>query len=102
MESAPQHGCSGSVLQTQVDNSFDNLVTDLNLALAYSSSISFSDIDPRTIITLMEGYKSERSDWSKYAHGNKKQCFTRNLVDRGNGKCNLVGNVELEKRSRES
>ena len=66
---------------------------DISSVLAESSGSDFSHIDPRPIIKLMEDYKSESCDWSKYAFRNQNQSFTRNLVDNGNGKHNLVGQI---------
>ncbi|XP_046857591.1 cysteine dioxygenase type 1-like [Xenia sp. Carnegie-2017] len=37
----------------------------------------------------MESYKSNFDDWEKYAHFSPHR-YTRNLVDRGNGKFNLI------------
>lgn len=39
----------------------------------------------------MAAYESNEEDWSKYAFADKSRAYTRNLVDSGNGKANLVG-----------
>ena len=77
--------------QRQWEITFQQLITNLNIVLAQSPGANFSDIDPLPIIDLMEHYTSKTSDWLEYAHGDENQCFTRNLVDRGHGKSNLVG-----------
>ena len=38
----------------------------------------------------MKDYKSDEPQWIKYAFEDPNKTFTRNLVDRGNGKSNLV------------
>lgn len=38
----------------------------------------------------MKLYNSQECDWVKYAFGNNAMDYTRNLVDEGNGKSNLV------------
>ncbi len=53
--------------------------------------MSFSDIEPKRIIKSMTDYTSNDQDWNEYAHRDHKKCFTRNLVDPGDGKYNLVG-----------
>ncbi|KAI9228122.1 MAG: RmlC-like cupin domain-containing protein [Piptocephalis tieghemiana] len=49
-------------------------------------------LDPSTtpkVRALMEAYTSQESDWYKYAHVDPSR-YTRNLVDDGNGKFNLM------------
>lgn len=77
----------------QVDDAFHLLIKDLNAFLAQAPGSDFTDIDPGPLVKLMEGYQSEYNDWSKYAYRNKSRCFTRNLIDRGNGKHNVVSYV---------
>jgi hypothetical protein len=38
----------------------------------------------------MEQYNSKEAEWEKYAFGDTSRPYTRNLVDEGNGKSNLV------------
>ena len=47
-------------------------------------------MDPADIQRLMERYTSDPEQWSKYALGDASRAYTRNLVDEGNGKSNLV------------
>lgn len=77
----------------QLDDPFHQLIKNLNLFLAQSPGSDFTDIDPGPLVKLMNDYHSEYNDWSKYAYRNRNQCFTRNLVDRGNGKHNAVRQI---------
>lgn len=41
----------------------------------------------------MENYTSSEKDWEKYAFADLSRGYTRNLVDEGNGKSNLVSYI---------
>lgn len=82
----------------QVDDTFHRLIQDINFFLAEISGFNFTDIDPGPLVNLMRAYRSNSDDWSKYAYRNKSQCFTRNLVDRGIGKHNVVSNTHPSTR----
>lgn len=70
---------------------FQSLVQELSGYMDTAQSLAFSEIcDPNAVIQRMEEYRSERLDWAKYAHGDGGLCFTRNMVERGAGKCNIV------------
>jgi cysteine dioxygenase len=47
------------------------------------------EINTEEVREIMENYKSNRTDWKKYAHFDPHK-YTRNLVDKGNGKYNLM------------
>jgi hypothetical protein len=47
------------------------------------------EIDVSRICKLMEAYVSKSDDWQKYAHFDPFR-YTRNLVDDGNGRFNLL------------
>lgn len=79
-------------LDQQLD-AFHQLIKDLNSFLAQSPGSDFTDIDPGPLVKLMKDYHSDFKDWSQYAYRNRHQCFTRNLVDRGNGKHNAVSQI---------
>lgn len=72
-------------------NGFENLVQDLSDALGPSSGLDSDDIDPMDILRLMEQYDSDPDEWLPFALGDSKKNYTRNLIDEGNGKSNLVG-----------
>ncbi len=71
-------------------NAFDKLVQDLRDTLGPSSGIDSASIDPKDLQDLMTDYASNPSDWEKYAFEDYSRSYTRNLVDEGNGKANLV------------
>lgn len=47
------------------------------------------DINTEDVREIMDAYCSNRADWKKYAHFDPHK-YTRNLVDIGNGKYNLM------------
>ena len=70
---------------------FHNLVQELSGYLDTAQSLAFSEIcDPNAVIHRMRTYESDRSEWAKYAYEDENQCFTRNMVERGLGKSNIV------------
>ncbi|EAW08181.1 putative cysteine dioxygenase Cdo1 [Aspergillus clavatus NRRL 1] len=71
-------------------NAFENLVQDLSAALGPSSGLDSSDVNPLDIQRLMEQYVSDPVDWSPFALGDYSGGYTRNLIDEGNGKSNLL------------
>ena len=75
----------------QKPDAFHGLVRELSGYLDQAQSLAFSEIcDPNAVIQRMEEYRSDRSEWAKYAHEDESQCFTRNMVERGLGKSNIV------------
>ncbi|PBP24155.1 cysteine dioxygenase type I family protein [Diplocarpon rosae] len=73
-----------------LSNPFQKLVSDLAQILGPSSGLDSSDVDVQELHMLMEKYTSSEKDWSKYAFGDSSRGYTRNLVDEGNGKSNLL------------
>ncbi|KAL2871121.1 putative cysteine dioxygenase Cdo1 [Aspergillus lucknowensis] len=71
-------------------NAFEDLVQDLSVALGPSSGLDSDDVDPLDIQRLMELYTSKPEDWLPFALGDCNKSYTRNLIDEGNGKCNLL------------
>ena len=72
-------------------DAFHGLVQDLSNTLGPSSGLDSADVNPEDLQALMEGYTSRESEWAQYAFGDASRAYTRNLVDKGNGKSNLVG-----------
>lgn len=79
--------------KTQELDAFHSLVQDLSQVLGPSSGIDSEDVDPRELQALMERYISNPSEWQKYALGDYSRNYTRNLVDKGNGKSNLYAHL---------
>ena len=71
-------------------NTFEQLVRDLSEALGPSSGLDSADVDPLDIQRLMSFYTSNPDEWQDYALADVSRTYTRNLIDEGNGKSNLV------------
>lgn len=69
---------------------FHQLVKTLSDVLGPSSGIDSDDVDPCEIERIMSAYTSDEAEWTKYALCEPYMNYTRNLVDEGNGKSNLV------------
>lgn len=70
---------------------FDKLVTALKVALGPCSGLTSGDVDVSYLTKLMEEYDADSKGWERYAMGDPSRGYSRNLVDEGNGKSNLVG-----------
>lgn len=75
---------------TMNNNRFDDLVLVLKEALGPSSGLASDDVDVGHLTNLMEEYDSKEIEWRRFAMGDDSRGYTRNLVDEGNGKSNLV------------
>jgi cysteine dioxygenase len=71
-------------------NSFDTLVERLREKLGPCSGISDDDVDPEELQSLMREYVSNETEWERFVFKAPGKSYTRNLVDKGNGKCNLL------------
>jgi cysteine dioxygenase len=69
---------------------FHCLVKSLSDVLGPSSGINSADVNPQDLINLMSIYTSNEKDWLNYALADSSRNYTRNLVDKGNGKSNLL------------
>lgn len=72
------------------EDHFQGLVQSLREQLGPCSGIDSHDVDAGELQRLMEEYVSNESEWAKYAFQAANKSYTRNLVDKGNGKSNLV------------
>ena len=89
--STSHHATRGSgVVKPIQSNKFDDLVLALKEALGPSSGLTSDDVDVGFLTRLMREYDSSDNEWSKFAFGDDSRGYTRNLVDEGNGKSNLV------------
>jgi len=80
---------------TEEDN-FRSLVQEINKVLGPSNGIDSDDVDENELQELMKAYTSEESEWEKYYFPSETLPYTRNVVDKGNGKSNLVQSPVLE------
>ncbi|KAI0893842.1 cysteine dioxygenase type I [Annulohypoxylon nitens] len=71
-------------------NRFEQLVQDIKDVLGPSSGITSDDVDVEDLTHIMERYISDKKEWSMYAMEDGNLGYTRNLVDEGNGKANLL------------
>jgi cysteine dioxygenase len=74
---------------TERDN-FHLLVQEINKVLGPSNGIDSEDVDENELQELMKAYVSDESEWEKYFFPSETIPYTRNVVDKGNGKSNLV------------
>lgn len=71
-------------------NAFEDLITALRATLGPTSGLTSEGVDVEALSWLMEEYESREEEWGRYALGDASRGYTRNLVDVGNGKSNLV------------
>ncbi|OKL60606.1 Cysteine dioxygenase [Talaromyces atroroseus] len=90
LKSDLEHGTITGNQEHSSNNPFEKLVEDLSAALGPSSGLDSEDVDPHDIERLMEKYVSNEIEWGVYAMGDQSRSYTRNLVDEGNGKSNLL------------
>jgi len=69
---------------------FHRLVKDLSEVLGSNSGIDSEEIEVQQLEKLMKDYASKEDEWSNYAFADFTRGYTRNLVDEGNGKSNLL------------
>ncbi|KAF2275821.1 cysteine dioxygenase type I [Westerdykella ornata] len=69
---------------------FDHLVNALRNRLGEHHGISDEEVDTEELKSLMRDYISQESEWAQYAFKSATKHYTRNLVDKGNGKSNLL------------
>lgn len=72
------------------NNPFITLIYELSAVLGPSSGLDSADVNPHHIRRLMEDYTSKTEEWALYALADVNKTYTRNLIDEGNGKSNLV------------
>ncbi|RYP22496.1 hypothetical protein DL767_009030 [Monosporascus sp. MG133] len=71
-------------------NRFEELVAAIKDTLGPSSGLTSDDVEVGDLTLLMDQYASNEKEWSKYAIADDNMAYTRNLVDEGNGKANLL------------
>ncbi|KAK1985471.1 RmlC-like cupin domain-containing protein [Colletotrichum cereale] len=70
-------------------NQFEELVIALREALG-TSGLTCDSVDLSSLKGLMNGYNSNAEEWKDFALADPSRAYTRNLVDEGNGKSNLL------------
>ncbi|KAL7921176.1 RmlC-like cupin domain-containing protein [Trichoderma austrokoningii] len=83
-------GAVGGVVAQRERDLFEELVMALKDGLGPSSGLTSEDVDVDSLMELMRVYDGGDTQWSKYAFGDASRGYTRNLVDEGNGKSNLL------------
>ncbi|KAI8583774.1 hypothetical protein K450DRAFT_219938 [Umbelopsis ramanniana AG] len=73
-----------------VPRTLHDLVARIHDELGPDGGLDSEHIDANRIIALMESYNSNAEDWEQYAMFDHSRAYTRNLVDDGNGKFNLM------------
>ncbi|KAI8971913.1 RmlC-like cupin domain-containing protein [Mycotypha africana] len=66
------------------------LIESIHKVLGDDKGLDSESIDAQQIIQLMEKYSSNSEDWSQYTLFDHSRAYTRNLIDDGNGKFNLM------------
>ena len=79
-----------TLYQDPTANNFQRMIQALSAVLGPSSGIDSDDVDENDLIRIMEAYTSEESEWIQYAFVDGSANYTRNLVDEGNGKSNVL------------
>ncbi|KAL8994098.1 MAG: hypothetical protein Q9188_007163 [Gyalolechia gomerana] len=69
---------------------FQRLIQDIQAELGPNDGIVSSNSVRLRLESLVKDYRSEEEAWQDFAFEDTSQTFTRNLVDKGNGKYNLV------------
>lgn len=88
--SQPSHASSFNNRSPIKVDQFDDLVIALKEALGPSSGLDSSDVDLNKLMSHMRVYDANERGWVPYAMADPELAYTRNLVDEGNGKSNLV------------
>ncbi|KAK2000465.1 cysteine dioxygenase type I [Colletotrichum falcatum] len=70
-------------------NEFERLVVALRDALG-ASGLTCDGVDLGFLKRLMKDYDSDEEEWGGFALADASRAYTRNLVDEGNGKSNLL------------
>jgi cysteine dioxygenase len=90
MPAIAQDALAGATSSGISFDAFQRLVDELSKTLGPCSGLTSEGVDVQHLKQQMEGYLSKQSEWVKYAFAEPSRSYTRNLVDKGNGKSNLV------------
>ena len=73
---------------------FHRLINEINHVLGPSNGIDSEGVDVEELKTAMRSYSGSEAEWQMYGFEDLSRAYTRNLVDKGNGKSNLVCRIE--------
>ncbi|KAJ3116769.1 Cysteine dioxygenase [Phlyctochytrium bullatum] len=92
IDSSTDAPCSPSTTPSSTTPAtLDDLVKALHVEMADKGIDQMDSVDVERVQRLMESYASNPQDWAQYAHFDPSgRKYTRNLVDDGNGKFNLM------------
>ncbi|ORZ11862.1 RmlC-like cupin domain-containing protein [Absidia repens] len=83
------HSCE-ALHEDDTHYTLQGLIQDIHNVLGPDGGLDSEHIDHNEIISLMEKYGSNVQDWEKYTLFDRSRPYTRNLIDDGNGKFNLM------------
>lgn len=81
--SKPSTSTATATVEARESRTWEQVLEDLRTTLD-SDRVCIEDVH-----AILDSYNSNYDDWKQYAHFND-HCYTRNLVDVGNGKYNLM------------
>lgn len=79
-----------NMIEPKSIDSLQELIQEIHNVLGPDGGLDSEHIDQNEIIRLMEKYNSNAEDWQHYAMFDRSRPYTRNLVDDGNGKVNIL------------
>lgn len=90
-QTVPTFGCLEDETNNdlKLDNKFGQLIDDLRAVLG-TKGLASSDIDINEIRHVMELYRSDETEWGKFALSDASKGYTRNGVVNINGNANLL------------
>lgn len=69
---------------------FKELIRDIGDALGATSGLDSEEVDHQELISLMERYSSDKTEWLSYAFSDASRNYTRNQVSDTNKKSNVL------------
>lgn len=90
LPSATSSNCSLHDIHDTTSNAFISLIASITAILGPTSGLTTEGVDVNALTELMEQYVSDEKEWGHFAMADTSRGYTRNLVDVGNGKSNLL------------
>ncbi|KAL9094601.1 MAG: hypothetical protein Q9165_003160 [Trypethelium subeluteriae] len=88
--SSSKDSCATARVSPHTLDPFQCLLADLRDTLGPTSGIDSDEVDEGKLQELMRKYTSCEADWEQFALADSASNYTRNLVDQGNGKSNIL------------